>query len=214
MNAPLEAYPLTWPYGRPRRNRHARRDGDFTVPLAQARDELVRGLGLLDARGIVISSGMQLRRDGLPLAAQREPEDPGVACYFERRCHVLGVASGLPVGWSWRPFVIACDSYRSVRHNLRAIGTTVEALRAIYRHGATEMLEQAFTGFAALPAPKKEPTAWWEILGVPEAAGWDEISDRFKALAREHHPDLPTGDAVWFSQVSAAFQAAKEARGK
>jgi cytochrome c5 len=47
--------------------------------------------------------------------------------------------------------VIACDSYSTVRANMRAVGATVEALRAIQRHGATSLLERAFTGFAALP---------------------------------------------------------------
>ena len=60
----------------------------------------------------------------------------------------------------------ACDKWRDVYDNIYAIGKTIEALRGIERWGTGDMVEQAFTGFVALPSPKSP----WEILGVPSRA--------------------------------------------
>jgi DnaJ domain len=198
VERPVEAYPLTWPTGQPRTA--PRRGAEFKVELRQARDELLNGLKLLGARSVVISSSLPLRRDGLPLANTSEPNDPGVAVYFDRR-----------KGSDWAPFVIACDTYRKVRWNLRAIGVTVEALRAIQRHGASSLLEQAFTGFAALPPATVGDPPWWEVLGVSRDAGPDKIRDAFRELARIHHPDVG-GDSERMAQINRAHERAREPR--
>ena len=78
------AYPLTWPERQNRTATHRRRNGKFKVTLGQARDELLRELGLLGAKDVTISSNVALRRDGLPYSDAREPVDPGVAVYFDR----------------------------------------------------------------------------------------------------------------------------------
>jgi hypothetical protein len=57
------------------------------------------------------------------------------------------------------PLVIACDSYTKVRWNMRACGATVEALRTIQRHGATELLERAFTGLRCAAAEGRRGAA-------------------------------------------------------
>ena len=175
------AYPLTWPVGRPRTPAHKRREAKFRVEFTRSRGELLHSLELLGARDAIISSGLPLRLDGLPLANAREPADPGVAVYFERRVPA-------PVSAEWRPFVIACDTYTKAHHNLRAIGATVEHLRGIQHHGASGLLEQAFSGFAALPsAPTARP--WWEVLEVPKDANRDAIAAAYRKLALVRHPD-------------------------
>ncbi len=189
-------FPLYWPLQHPRAER--RRTALFKVEFAQARNALLRELDLLRARDIVISSNVPIRRDGLPAVPDREPADPGVAVYFNRQ---------------GKPFVIACDQFSRVRWNLRAIGATIEALRSIERHGTTTMLEQAFSGFAALPE-RTEPTkrSWAEVLDVPPHAPTDAIRARYRELAREHHPDRG-GDAARMTEVNAAYQAAMRERG-
>jgi len=189
-----ERYPLTWPTGQPRTPSHQRHDAAFKVDFARARNELLRSIDLLGGRGFVLSSNVALRQDGLPYANMPEPQDPGVAVYFDRR-----------IGADLRPFVIACDTYCKVRWNMRAIGATVEALRSIQRHGASSMLEQAFTGFAALP-PKRAKTGapWWETLGVSVDADSETIRRRYRELAQEHHPDRG-GDASRMSAINVAF---------
>lgn len=193
----LEAYPLTWPMAQQRTPRSSREFSHrFKVSLAFARDELLRELGLLGAKEIVISTNVPVRRDGLPYADAREPEDPGVAVYFQRKK---------------KPIVIACDSYDRVRGNLRAIGLTVAALRSIERHGSTSMLEQAFTGFTALPAHQVE-ASWWDELGVSSTASVAEIQAARTALALKHHPDLPGGDGDRMARINRAFDRAMEER--
>jgi hypothetical protein len=60
---------------------------------------------------------------------------------------------------------MAIDRYGRVADNMAAIAATIEAMRAIERHGSAEILERAFLGFQALP----EPEQWWQVLefGTP-----------------------------------------------
>jgi hypothetical protein len=48
-------------------------------------------------------------------------------------------------------FVIACDVFKEVRHNIEAICMTIKAIRQIERCGTSSLLERAFKGFSALP---------------------------------------------------------------
>jgi len=48
-------------------------------------------------------------------------------------------------------FVIACDAFEEVRHNLYAIVGTIQSIRKIERCGTSALLERAFKGFSALP---------------------------------------------------------------
>jgi len=197
-----EAYPLTWPERQARTPPERRRVAKFTYPLVKARDELLRELKLLGAQNIIISSNVPVRRDGLPLADAREPNDPAVAVYFERSTSYDRKKQQRV----YTPFVIACDSYQRVKWNLRAVGVTVESLRAIERHGSTSLLEQAFTGFAALPpasGPEVEPP-WWVTLGVPRAADPETVKAAYRALVKTHHPDAG-GDPVTFARIARAY---------
>lgn len=149
----------------------------FKVSLDVATKELERNLDLLGATDVVLT-----RDKGLFVA---------VAVYFIR---------------AKKPFVIACDTFSEGRHNIRAIGLTVEALRSIQRYGATSMLEQAFTGFAALP-PAVEEKPWWEILGVPLNSSQDAIKSAYRELAKRHHPDNG-GDLEKMKELNRAYFAA------
>lgn len=199
-----ERFPLYWPEGQPRtKNRSA---AAFKVEFVQARDELLHSLELLGAKTIIISTNIPIRGDGLPRAGLPEPADPGVAVYFERRIGRDFSAANPP-----RPFVIACDSFSKVRWNLRAVGGTVEALRAIQRYGATSMLEQAFRGFAALP-PAGATKPWTEVLGVPANAGPSVIRTAYRELAAIHHPDRG-GDQARMAEINRAYEEASRGLG-
>ncbi len=193
-------YPLTWPTGQPRTAEWKRRTAAFKVDFGRARDELLHSLELLGARHIILSSNVPLRQDGLPYANMSEPKDPAIACYFERRI-------AAPIGAEWRPFVFACDSYSKVKWNLRALGITVEAFRSMQRHGASSMMEQAFTGFLALPQSTER--AWWDVLGVDPFAEAAEIKGAFFRLSAKHHPDQG-GDHVTMSEITLAYGKAKQ----
>jgi len=190
----IDRFPLTWAQGQPRIPASARKNSRFDTPLKRAVDDLLNELALLGARDVIISSNLELKPNGLPYADSREPSDPAVAVYFER---------------SKRPFVIACDTYKRVVDNVRAVGMTVSALRTIQRHGASSMLEQAFTGFAALPAHGIEKP-WWEVLGVAQHSTINEIREAWMELTKIHHPDRG-GSTERMAEINAAYSRSKEA---
>lgn len=114
-----EAYPLYWPEGRPRTDRHRRENARFATSFARARDEVIHQIELLVGRyqvrtaNVVVSINIALRRDGLPLASQRAPDDPGVAVYFT---------------YKKRQMCFACDRWKKIEDNMQAITKTIEAL--------------------------------------------------------------------------------------
>lgn len=89
--------------------------------------------------------------------------------------------------------------------NIYAIGKTIEALRRIERWGTGDMVEQAFTGFMALPPPKNP----YEILGVRPRAGVEEIEAAFRQKAKALHPDAG-GSASALAELNAARSKLKE----
>lgn len=171
-----EAFPLQWPAGRPRRPEHRREASNFGTSMAKARDALFGELRLLGARHVVLSSNVPLRLDGKPYASFPAIKDPAVATYFS---------------YQDKPMCFACDRWTRVEDNIQAIRKTIEALRGIARWGTGDMLQAAFTGFSALPAPVVAGMArpWWEVLGVPRDANKDAIQTAYRRLASEAHPD-------------------------
>jgi hypothetical protein len=198
-----EAYPLYWPERRARTDRWKREHGKFDVTFARARDNIVREVTLL-AGGrwgpdpqIVISTNVALRRDGLPLAGQRPPDDPGVAVYFL---------------YKKRPMSFACDRWHKIEHNMQAIAKTIEALRGIARWGTGDMLEAAFTGFAALPPPPAAaPPApgaparlkhWRDVFGTGVQTR-EQLQEVYRRMAGAFHPDRG-GDPAKMAELNAA----------
>src|SRR5262245_14954011 len=128
--------PLRWPPGWRRTlpdlrdyGRRFKRDLPYAVAM------LADALRLMHARHIVLS--IDVKHDGnLPIDPR--PADAGAAVYFELKGEQL---------------VMAQDHYRSVAINVRSLSLAVEAMRQLERHGGGVMVERAFQGFAALPAP-------------------------------------------------------------
>ncbi|MBO6937515.1 MAG: J domain-containing protein [Deltaproteobacteria bacterium] len=174
-----ERYPLHWPDGQPRTPEHRReRRWAYKVSQEQAQTELLHDLELMGAKDVILSTNIKLRRDGLPYASQRPPDDPGVAVYWTTE-------SGVSVA-------IACDRFELIRENMRALGLTVAALRAVDRAGCTDVLEGAYRGWAQLPATvTPAPRPWWKVLGydAPEGLDFPTVKRRFRELAATRHPD-------------------------
>jgi hypothetical protein len=105
---------------------------------------------------------------------------------------------------------MAVDRYDRVADNLAAIAATLEAMRAIERHGGGSILERAFIGFAQLPAAKE--VNWREIFivspALPRAKQIEQVNSAFKQLASELHPDKPGGDHESMTELNAARAAA------
>lgn len=95
----------------------------------------------------VVTSNMPTRRDGLPYADGRcDGNDPGVAVWWTDAGHTR---------------VIACDCWSTTGENMRALASSLEALAGLARWGATQIVERAFAGFAALPAAITLPAKNW-----------------------------------------------------
>lgn len=168
-----EAYPLQWPPGRPRTTYPNR--SVFDTSQEKANINLMNEIKLLGGVNVVVSSNMRIRGDGLPYAKQRQPDDPGVAVYFTHKC---------------RQVCFACDRWDLVKDNMQAIRKTIEALRGIERWGTGDMVQAAFSGFEALPPPKKrEHKTWWQVLGVSPEVSLNRCEESFKRLAKRAHPD-------------------------
>lgn len=193
----IEAYPLHWPDGRPRAS--CRHNAQFQMTFAAATSHLMNEIRLLGGSQVVLSSDLELRLDGLPRASQRQPDDPGIAVYFT---------------YKDKQHCFACDDWYYVRDNVRAIGKTIEALRGIARWGTGDMMERAFQGFVALPAPESE--AWWSVLNFyseTEALFQGDFEIRAKKLIQQYHPDKPDGDEWKLKQVVRARDKGRALRG-
>jgi DnaJ domain len=166
----VEAYPLQWPAGKPRASHPEASRFDRSRSLAASLKGLLNEIRLLGGTLPVVSTNIKLRLDGIPYANQAQPRDKGVAVYFTLK---------------EQPMCFSCDRWDRVEDNLYAIAMTIGALRGIERWGSGSMVEQAFTGFIALPAPKSP----WDVLGVPRGASQDEIEAAYRQKAKTAHPD-------------------------
>lgn len=214
MSEPVEAFPLNWPNGWRRTPAHRRTSARFIGKKGTYGQEGVgwkpaqrltieqaiqRVLSELERMGIqrssiIISSDLRLRNDGLPYSNQATGHlDQGAAVYWtdcgNRRC-------------------MAIDRYDRIADNLGAIAATIDAMRAIERHGGAEILDRAFTGFAALPAPAPQEQPH-QILGVEPDANEAEIDYAYKRLAMQLHPDRG-GTTEDMARINAARDAMLE----
>lgn len=189
-----QRYPLTWPTGwartSPNDRRRARFHGstrkystapgggswmqktELTVHGAIRRlSEELRRMGVLEGDWIM-SSHLRVCLDGGPIANQVNPTDPGVAVYFRL---------------SGKDRVLACDTWDRCADNIAAVAAHIDALRAIERYGVGS-LDQAFAGYAALPA---KGHTWRAALGFgpDDAVTRDAVDASFKSRARVSHPD-------------------------
>jgi hypothetical protein len=207
----IPAYPLQWPAGWPRTPVTGQRYGRFgtrkqdkpytsysTITIAEGTSRVLEQLARMgvDRQDVVISTNLALRLDGLPRSSQAAPRDAGAAVYWqtskgERR-------------------VMAIDQYYKVEENLAAIAATLDAMRAIERHGGAQILDRAFTGFAALPAPSAAKS-WRQVFGYNPGVTItrDMLRATYRRLASERHPDRGGSDAA-MSELNVALRQAED----
>jgi len=211
-----QSYPLCWPDGWKRTSLAQRVNGRFsrketkyrhTSPNTQDRytvtnpvttaDSVKRLLQQLDmmcvnTSSVVVSTNVEPKLDGMPRSG-KEPSDPGAAVYWmdgnQQRC-------------------MAIDRYTNVADNLAAIAATLEAMRAIERHGGAEILNRAFLGFAALPEQASGSWRYHLGFGETEQVNLEKIESAYRDLVKKHHPDYG-GNADTFRQITEARHNAK-----
>jgi hypothetical protein len=185
-------FPLDWPVGWRRTANQARRPDRFQYDLTldDAARRVLRELLALGAResDVIISTNVRSRGDATP-----QREDPGVAVYWRYK----GAAN-----------CMAADRYRRAEGNLAAIAATLNAMRAIERHGGAEVLNRAFAGFAALPPPEQH----WRVLGLATSTPTpEEVEEAYRRLAMRLHPDRG-GSEEAMAKINAARAALLEHR--
>ncbi len=181
-----------WPRTPTRERTRARFSDDYGKTLAL----LDRELRQLKARDVVVladCAASDLRRDG-SLRAGCRLRSPGIVLCFTGK---------------HGPVRMPCDRYDDWRDNLRAIAVSLEALRAVDRHGVTTSGEQ-YRGWSALPPAIEMPTseftsaedaaeflmrtAWgerdrWQCMVVDVVSLVECLALVYRDAARKAHPD-------------------------
>lgn len=190
----VEAFPLCWPPGKPRTQ--LRDHTNLQASFAKSIDYIRREVRLLGGKQLVISTNMPLRRDGLPYAGAAEPADSGVAVYFIYKDNQM---------------CFACDRWRKIAQNTQAIAKTIEALRGIARWGTGDMMQAAFTGFQALPAPAGG-LPWHVVLEIDTQFPYtlEDCESQYRRLRSLCHPDKPGGSNEKFHALQRAIEQARQ----
>lgn len=180
-----ESYPLQWPAGKkrifyPKASKFGRRSLDVVTKI------LLKEIKLLKGTLVVISTDLRLRNDGLPYSNQAQPKDKGASIYFTH---------------NGKQMCFACDRWDRIEDNIYAVAMTVGALRGIERWGSGDMVQQAFTGFQAIPDMRNN---CYSTLGVPATSNANDIMEAFRARAKLWHPDVRGGSVEQFNQLSEA----------
>lgn len=207
-----EAFPLCWPNDKPRtpiaaqkRAKFGKKErGDFdwkqtkSLTVSQALSRVTAELDGFTRSGqnwripkesVIISTNIPVSKSGLPYSDRREPQDKGVAVYFQL---------------DKKNYCLPCDKWDRVADNLAAIAAHLGALRGIERWGVGET-HDVFTGFRALPhSTERHP--WFQVLEVHANASWGECESAYKKKRVELHPDKPGGSKEAFQELQDAWE--------
>jgi len=203
-----ERYPLSWPagwkrtgarkaaqFGKTRKELHSesgeiRYAGKSRLSIEDSFERVEMELRALkiDEASVIISTNVPVNMRGIPRGDRGEPNDPGVAVYWTQK---------------GKKQCMAIDAYLRVADNLAAVAATLDAMRAIERHGGAQILERAFIGFAALPSSTRR--SWREVLGFGDSTpSREKLQERFLEMARLLHPDKAPGKHEQMAELNAA----------
>jgi hypothetical protein len=201
----IPAFPLQWPAGWKRtppaqrkRAKFGKKGSGYGKAQLTVAEAIKRVRGELQHMGVkgddqVVSTNVPLRLDGWPRSDSREPVDPGVAVYWRDMSK-----DGQPSR------SMAIDMYDRVADNLAALAATLEAMRAIKRHGGAEILDRTFTGFTAIEHKKADH--WSDVLDCDPNASTSEVREAFMRARSKAHPQNGGSNAE-FHRVMQAYQA-------
>jgi hypothetical protein len=165
-------YPLNWPLQFPRAK--YRQGSKFN---RHNMERVTRELGLeierLRGTDAVLTTNLKLRLDGSPIL-NLPCGDTGAAVYFKLKN---------------REIALACDKWTRVEDNVWAIAKHIESIRGQERWGVGN-IEQAFTGYLALPAPTGPESNCWATLQMLDGPRTlERVNANYRALAEKYHPD-------------------------
>lgn len=187
---------MTWP----RKLTSNRQYSRFKANYSQTVDLLERELSHLGAHSIAVQLAIRPEdiRLGGQMRAYTQPSHPGVILSFTGRYGAV---------------TMPCDRYTHWHDNLRAIAVSLEALRAVDRHGVTTSGEQ-YKGWKQLPSGIEMGPAV-DTMTVEDAArviaamcsipdfyqpmigAVDTFKTLYRRVALESHPDVGGNRAKW-----------------
>lgn len=188
-----------WP-GKETPSYHRKRAA-FRIGYADRLNCLDHELAKLNAKDIIIQAQFEpkeIRQDGWPRSSAR-PKGPAIIVSFKG---------------SKGPLSFPCDRYTSWEDNLYAIALSLEALRAVDRHGVTQNAEQ-YKGWQQIAAPAAtsfstalEASAWIArkasvVDGRPLSG--EALTFAYWTVAKTLHPDTG-GDAMEFQKLQDAMK--------
>lgn len=192
-----EKFPLSWPQGYP--VTEYREVSKFKCTFAEARDGVFSELSRLGVSDFFISCNVQRDKKGELVEGRLIYDNPGVAVYFtldgEER-------------------VVACDKWKYIHENMRAVEKTIEAIRGMDRWGCSDIIARAVPKLAIEQQAGKSKGAWWQTLGVEQDAPLPYITSAYKRLAKKYHPDMPTANRDMFDMVQNAYDVAVATKGR
>lgn len=171
-------YPLTWPDNKPRTLAHRRTAGTYSVHgYAEAMAGLEREVSRWQGRDRperITDWQLTATHSG---RGRPDNVDPGASLWF-----VLG---GKQITADASLMVLACDKFKTLPHNVRALGLTMERLRLVADIGAYSLM-QAVEGARALPPPDRV-IDWRAIFGLSGHSPWslEVVQQIYRGLARE-----------------------------
>lgn len=169
-------YPIAWPPDRlriARQNREPDRYGVNTTNAAidTVDAEVKRWRG--QTRAVRLTS-WELTTN-LSVRTKGDPDDPAAALWF--------ILAGKDITTGQQLMVLACDRFRKLAQNIRAISLTMERLRLVDDIGAYSLVA-AVEGAKALPPPDKV-IDWREVLGLGPSPTLTMANGVYRALAAE-----------------------------
>ena len=194
----MKPYPLQWPEELPR-HKGMREKSPFRTGLNPALDNARKSLVAFGR-----DTGIQVKPESIIFSSNvgglgvSKTSDPGIALWFE---------------WDGATRCIAVDRYSTPEANLQAIHHIIEADRTKLRHGSLAIVRAAYKGFIALPSTGSRKRPWREVFGFQPTATRAGISAslieaRYRELAKERHPDKPTGSADAMKELNIAREEA------
>ena len=120
MTSNVSAYPLVWPQGWPVTPAAKQGRSRFAASFDKAQRKLHDELRMLGAKGIIVSSNVAVRKDGMLYSdfARRRIDVPAVAVYFEL---------------DGAPMVMARDAYLTPQDNIMSLAHAVGHMRGLTR---------------------------------------------------------------------------------
>lgn len=181
-------FPLAWPKNWPRAK--YRQQSKFKAPdLKKACEKIEDETTRLGVKKVIISTNLKASISG-KATLESKTNDVGAAVYFNLK---------------ETPIALACDAWNRVADNLWAIACHIENMRSQVRWGVGS-LEQAFSGYKALPEHSGGSLAWWQVFGYSALVDVkpSEIKERYRRLAEQHHPDRG-GDPKRMTELNLAY---------